>query len=87
MRLSAVFQALRAVKIAEEQERKQSEFDALQAQPLKYTIIQDLINSAAAGVVIDITLADGTKMVMRKEDAYDRARLDAAINREFVGGF
>jgi hypothetical protein len=86
MNLSTLFQAIRAIRAAEAQEHKQRDFEALIAKPLNYAIIQDLINSASAGVVIEATLATGDKLVIRKEDPYDRARLDLAVNRDFVGG-
>ncbi len=86
MRLSNLFQALRAIRAAEDQERKQKDFEAMTAKPLNYAIIQDLINSAAAGVVIEAVLSDGTKLTMRREDPYDKARLDLAVNREYTGG-
>ena len=44
--------------------KKQWEFEALQAKTLNYPIIQDLINTAAAGVAVTIILTDGTKLMI-----------------------
>jgi hypothetical protein len=86
MNLSSIVQALRLVKKAEAEERKHREFAALNALPLNYGIIQDLVNSASYGVVIDFTLTDGTRIQITRQDAFDRSKVDAALAREMVGG-
>lgn len=86
MNLSLLVQSYRLMKKAEAEERKQREFSALSAIPLNYGIIQDLINSAAYGVAIVVTLKDGTRIDINRLDPYDRAKLDSAVNRDLVGG-
>ena len=44
--------------------KRQWDFEALQAKTLNYPIIQDLVNTAVAGVTVTVTLTDGTKMVI-----------------------
>lgn len=64
---------IRAYKAIEAEEVKQKQFDALQATPLNYAIIRDLINSASNGVDITVTLVDGTKLEIKRKDAFDQA--------------
>ncbi len=40
--------------------------------PLNYEIIQDLINTTRFDVKVNLTLKDGTKIEMVREDPYDR---------------
>ena len=47
--------------------KKQWEFEELQAQKLSYPIIQDLINTAQHGIVIDVRMADGGSFVLRTD--------------------
>lgn len=61
------------VMIAEKR-KKQKDFERLKATPLNYMIIKDLINSAAYGILIDLTLADGTKLSIKREDNFDKAQ-------------
>jgi len=84
MKPSTLVQAYRLAKKAEIEERRQAEFAALQAIPLNYGILQDLVNSAAFGVVIDITLKDGTRIQINRKDAFSTLT-DREVNREFVG--
>jgi hypothetical protein len=60
---------------AEYQKRKQ--YQALVGTELNYPIIQDLINSAAQGVEVVISLPGGTTMKMARTASVDpRQRLD-----------
>ena len=61
----------RMMEIWEESVKKQIEFEKLSQSELNYEIIQDLINSAAHGVCIEVTLTDGSKLVMKRETPYD----------------
>jgi hypothetical protein len=49
------------------QVKKQQDFDELQAQPLNYPILQDLMNAAQTGVSIDVKFIDGTQITMRPD--------------------
>ena len=53
-------------------EKKQKAVDKLTATELNYGIIKDLINSASYGVLIELTLKDQTKTVIKREDAFDK---------------
>ena len=85
MNLSTLVQTFRLVKKAELEERRQKEFAALSATPLNVGIIQDLVNSAAHGVVIDVTLGNGERLQITRKDPYSQL-VDRETNREFVGG-
>jgi hypothetical protein len=63
---------LKAYKNLNEAEKKQKEFDKLSSIPLNYGIIRDLINSAINGVHIEVTLKDGTMLVIKRDDAFDK---------------
>lgn len=67
--LSELLQAYRSVR---ERRRKEREFNRLQATPLNYPILRDLINTAQHDVVVNVMLADGTKLEIRRADAFDR---------------
>lgn len=56
-----------ALKLAEMAQEKQKQYDALVGSDLNYTIIRDLINSAANGVVITITFKSGEKMTIERD--------------------
>lgn len=49
------------------QAKKQIELEQFTQNGVSYPIIRDLINSAAYGVFIDLTLPDGSKMVFKKD--------------------
>ena len=66
---NAFFTAWGMVK---EQRKKQKQYDALVGSELNYSIIQDLVNQAAHGVVISVTFKSGDKVDIRREDAFDR---------------
>lgn len=53
-------------------EKKQKELDAMTAEVLNYGIIRDLINSAANNVTIAVTLKDGTKLDIKRDEPFDR---------------
>jgi hypothetical protein len=63
---------LKAYKSLHEAERKQKELDAMASVPLNYGIIRDLINSAYNGVHIELTFKDGTTLVIKRDDAFDK---------------
>ena len=86
MNLPLLISSYRLMKKAEIDERKQREFAALSATPLNYGILQDLVNSAAYGVVIDVTLKSGDRLQITRQDAFDRSKVDAALARDMVGG-
>lgn len=49
-------------------EKKQAELDKLAANELNYGILRDLIKSASFGVKIEVTLRDGTKLIIDRDD-------------------
>jgi predicted TIM-barrel enzyme len=61
-----------AYQMIKENKRKQKQYDALVGSELNYQIIKDLVNQAAHGVVVSITMKDGAKVDIRREDAFDR---------------
>ena len=63
---------LDAYKQLKEIEKKQKAVDKLSATELNYGIIKDLITSATYGVVIEVTFKDQTKMVIKREDQFDK---------------
>ena len=63
-----------AWQMIREQRKKQKQYEALVGKELNYSIIQDLVNQAAHGVVVSLTLKDGAKVDIRREDAFDRFR-------------
>lgn len=65
--LKILFRVISLYKQEKEAMRKQRELDALKANPLNYGIIRDLINSARYGVTIEISLADGTKLGIKRD--------------------
>ena len=65
-----------ALAIVRENERKKKLYDELVGTELSYKILKDLINSAAYGVVIDITLKDGSKLVIRRTEDFDKLVAD-----------
>ena len=69
MNISALLTAYKQIKDAE---KKQKQLDKLSATDLNYGIVRDLINSAYNGVVITVTLRDGTKLDIKREDNFDR---------------
>lgn len=69
MNISALLTAYKQIKDAE---KKQKQLDRLSATDLNYGIVRDLINSAYNGVVITVTLRDGTKLDIKREDNFDR---------------
>ena len=65
--LNILFRVLVIYKREKEAAKKQKELDKLKALPLNYGIIRDLINSAQAGVTIDVILADGTSLSIKRD--------------------
>src|SRR6478609_9046650 len=47
--------------------KKQWEFDELRAQKLSYPVIQDLVNTASVGIVIDVRMADGGSFTIKTD--------------------
>jgi len=78
MNISALLTAYKQIKDAE---KKQKQLDRLSATDLNYGIVRDLINSAYNGVVITVTLRDGTKLDIKREDNFDR------LQKKYVEGF
>lgn len=72
-----------AYAMLKEQERKQKDYDRLVGRELSYTIIKDLVNSAAFGVVINVTLRDGTKLEIKREDEFDALKKSRASGEYF----
>lgn len=60
-----------ALKIVQEQEKRRKQYERLVGAQLDYPIIKDLINQAAHNVVIEMTLKDGTRMVIRRQEDFD----------------
>lgn len=77
---------LAAYKVITEQDRKQRMYEQLVGTKLNYQIIKDLVNSAKAGVVINIVLADGSKLEIRPEDAFERYKLQMQLQRQREAG-
>jgi len=65
--LNILIRVLAIYKREKEAAKKQKELDKLKALPLNYGIIRDLINSAQAGVTIDVNLADGTALSIKRD--------------------
>lgn len=63
---------LQAYKVLADAEKKQKQLDKMAAEPLNYGIIRDLINSAMNGVIINVTLKDGTKLEIKRQDQFDK---------------
>ncbi len=72
---------LKAYKNLSEAEKKQKQLDKLSATPLNYGIIRDLINSAYNGIHIEVTLKDGTTLVIKRDDAFDK------LQRKYLESF
>jgi hypothetical protein len=51
---------------------KDAQYKQLCATPLNYQIIRDCVNAAVHEVKIDIVLPDGSKLTIRREDAFDK---------------
>lgn len=63
---------LKAYKNLNEAEKKQKQLDKMSSVPLNYGIIRDLINSAYNGVHIEVVLKDGTTLIIKRDDAFDK---------------
>jgi hypothetical protein len=70
---------IRAYKQIEAEEVKQKQFDELEANPLNYGIIRDLVNTARAGIVVTINLKDGAKIVMESKDSFDKLQQQRSL--------
>lgn len=72
---------LKAYKNLNEAEKKQKALDKMASVPLNYGIIRDLINSAYNGVHIEVTFKDGTTLVIKRDDAFDK------MNKKYLESF
>lgn len=63
-------------KAAEEVEAYKKNLDALVEKDFNYAFLQTLINKASKGVLIEVTLKDGNKITIRKEEKPDANDLD-----------
>lgn len=61
-----------ALKLVEEQEKRRQAYEQLVNADLNYTILKDMVNQAIHNVVIEVTLHDGSKIVIRREEAFDQ---------------
>lgn len=61
-----------ALRIVAEQEKRRKQYEALVGESLNYKIIKDLVHQASNNVVIEVTLKDGSKLVIRREEAFDQ---------------
>lgn len=61
-----------ALKIVAEQEKRRKMYEALVGSELNYKILKDLINQASHNVVMEVTLKDGSRLVIRREEAFDQ---------------
>ena len=68
------------------EERKQRDYAALVGTELNYIILKDLINSARWGVVVTVTLKDGTRMDIRPDNPFDRYQQQIQAERAKHGG-
>ena len=59
-------------RMVKETERRKKEYSRLVGQELNYTILRDIVNSAAPGKVVFVTLKDGTRLEIRQEDSFDK---------------
>ena len=82
MTLATFFKAYKQFRLAIIADRKQREVDELSAHPLNYGILRDLINSAKAGVLIEVKTKDGVTLTIRPDEAFDKSNL-----RKFVEDF
>ena len=73
---------VKAFMLAQDAEKKQRQVDRLEATPLNYGIIRDLINSAQNDVVIHVTTVDGTRLDIERKDPYDKLH-----NRQYTEAF
>jgi len=62
------------IKVTREAERKQRQLDRLQTIPLNYGIIRDLLRTASAGISVTVKLSDGTEILIKQDDAFDRVK-------------
>lgn len=60
-----------ALAIVREQEKRKKLYDKLVGTDLDYTIIKDLVNSAAHGVVIEVILKDSSKLIIRRQENFE----------------
>jgi hypothetical protein len=67
---------LATYKIVRDAERKQKELVRMRMVPLNYPIIKDLINSAYHDIVIEVSLVDGTKLTIKRDDPYKREQAE-----------
>lgn len=63
-------------KAKEEVEAYKKNLDALVEKDFNYAFLQTLVNKAAKGVLIEVTLKDGNKITIRKEEKPDNNDLD-----------
>lgn len=63
-------------KAKEEVEAYKKNLDALVEKDLNYAFIQQLVNAASKGTVIDVKLKDGNGFTIRKEDKSDKSDID-----------
>ena len=61
-----------ALDLAEQKRKKDELYSQLVGEKLNYEIIRDLCNSAQHGIVIEAVLPDGSKLVIRREEAFDQ---------------
>ena len=61
-----------ALKIVAEQEKRRKQYEALVGSELNYKIIKDLVNQASHNVAIECVLKDGSKIIIRREEAFDQ---------------
>ncbi len=67
-----ITELLLAYRQVREARRRERELATLEATPLNYTILRDLINSARYDVVVHVKMRDGTELDIRRADAFDK---------------
>jgi hypothetical protein len=77
------FLAYRAIK---EQRAKEQAIKRLISKDPDYGIIQTLINQARVDVVATLTFPNGTKLDLRKADAFDKIR-EKILDPERAGAY
>jgi len=58
-----------------EAEKKQKQLDKMKANPMNYGILRDLLNSARAGVLIEVKMVDGTTLILKQDNPITKPAL------------
>lgn len=84
--VQAIKIARESVKAANELQRKRDAILALEATPLNYGILQDLLNEVARrgqSVEVQVKLQDGSVIQVKAPDRFDAHKAQEELDREF----